>query len=244
MAKKVLFVVEGGKVENDLIIKTFKRVMNLSSTNVEVVKYSTVIYDLYDRLMSKEYDSLIDYIWVNHKNIFKGEYGRPRDYFSSIYLVFDFDPQDHRFSIEKCKWLASYFQDETENGKLYFNYPMVESLIDIDNFNQNTFNTKTISRRYLNGMTYKNKVNNNSLIKLHPRKYSLSNPSFIKILTLLHLRKYRYLVDTKEEYPYIDSLLLLDKELMFYRKGKISIINSAILILCDYNIDIILNLIK
>lgn len=241
MAKKVLFVVEGGKAENDLIVKTFKRVMKLSNEEVEVIKYRTVLYDLYDRIEGGEYDSLIDYLWVNHKNMFNGEYNKPRDYFSSIYLVFDFDPQDERFSIKKCEWLIEYFSDETRNGKLYFNYPMVESLIDFLDLSQKKFNRRVVSRKNLKGDTYKDRVNRDSLVKKYPRKYSLKNNSFLFILINMHFNKYLFLCDKDDECE-VDSMLLFENELSFYHDGKISIINSAILLLCDYNMEIIKNL--
>lgn len=239
MAKKVLFVVEGGKDENNLIIKAFKRVMELSKEDVVVVRYKTVIYDLYDRLSSGEYDSLVDYLWVCHRNIFKGEFAKPRDCFSSIYLIFDFDSQDQRFSIDKCEWLIRYFSDETKNGKLYFNYPMVESLLDFNSFSQNQFNNKTVSRKNLKGDTYKKKVAKNSLIMNNLMKYSLKNNKILHDVIFLHLNKYEYLCGVSINDPVIDSLALLNAELIFYRNNKVSIINSSILLLCDYNIDII-----
>ena len=238
MAKKVLFVVEGGKTENDLIIKSFKHVMKLSNEEVEVVKYCTVLYDLYDRIESGEYDSLIDYLWVNHKRIFNGDYSKPRDYFSSIYLIFDFDPQDERFAIDKCEWLINYFSDETRNGKLYFNYPMIESLIDFTNLSQKAFNRRMVSRKNLKGDTYKNRVSQYSIVKRHPRKYSLKNRHFLHLLIYLHLNKYLFLCN-ETEFNEINSMALLESELVIYRSEIISVVNSAILILCDYNIEVV-----
>lgn len=51
--------------------------------------------------------------------------------FSQIFLFFDYDFHN-RIGIEKVneilEEMLEYFDDETENGKLYVNYPMIESL--------------------------------------------------------------------------------------------------------------------
>ena len=243
MAKKVLFVIEGEETERNLIVKPFQRVMHLASEDVEIVEYSTVIYDLYDVLQSEEYDSLIDYLWVNHRKIFSGDFIKPRDCFSAIYLVFDFDPQDHRFSIQKCKWLIRHFSDETEDGKLYFNYPMVESLIDIPSLGQKAFNNRTVSTSGLTSRNYKQRVKRLSCISQKHHQYSLNNGPFLRSLIYLHLNKYVFLVGRPKE-EVIDSKLLLDSELTYFKEGKISVINSSILLLCDYNISLVDQLIS
>lgn len=51
--------------------------------------------------------------------------------FSQIFLFFDYDFQN-RLGTQKVNGILDemldFFSDETENGKLYINYPMIESL--------------------------------------------------------------------------------------------------------------------
>ena len=51
---------------------------------------------------------------------------------SEIFLFFDYDFQESRLTLEENNRhigeMLEYFNDETENGKLYINYPMVESV--------------------------------------------------------------------------------------------------------------------
>lgn len=51
-----------------------------------------------------------------------------RDEISEIYLFFDHDGHSHLANREKLENMLQYFNNETENGKLYVSYPMVESL--------------------------------------------------------------------------------------------------------------------
>ena len=47
--------------------------------------------------------------------------------YSDVVLIFDFDPHDNRFSISRLSELLAYFNESTDEGKLYINYPMVEA---------------------------------------------------------------------------------------------------------------------
>lgn len=54
------------------------------------------------------------------------------DFETEIFLFFDYDFQESRLTLEENNRhigeMLEYFNDETENGKLYINYPMVESV--------------------------------------------------------------------------------------------------------------------
>ena len=52
--------------------------------------------------------------------------------FSSIYLIFDYDPQYHKYDSKKLEYFANRFNNETEEGLLILNYPMFESMFDIE----------------------------------------------------------------------------------------------------------------
>ncbi len=46
---------------------------------------------------------------------------------TDIFLVFDYERQDPRFDASVLEKMCEFFCDSVENGKLYINYPMVES---------------------------------------------------------------------------------------------------------------------
>jgi hypothetical protein len=128
--KRVLILFEGpdDKKQFKHLGKTF--VSFLNEGNYQLSVFTTSIYELFEPLIqNKEFDSLPAYL--QSKKLFAFPVGtRPQDYFSLIYLVFDFDPKYHLYSPEKIKALQTYFNDETQKGLLYINYPMLEALFD------------------------------------------------------------------------------------------------------------------
>jgi len=128
--KRVLILFEGpnDKKQFTHLAKTF--VSFLKEGSYQICVFTTSIYELYEPLIErKEFDSLPAFLQRKKRYNFPSGI-RPQDYFSLIYLVFDYDPKYHLFSAEKIKALQKYFNDETQNGLLYINYPMVEALFD------------------------------------------------------------------------------------------------------------------
>lgn len=78
--------------------------------------------------------------------------------------------------------MQKYFNDSTDVGKLYINYPMVESLWDFDQiFDENTFENKTFKANYQKGKEYKNKVKDTTVskaINLPEKFYNLLKDRF------------------------------------------------------------------
>ena len=52
--------------------------------------------------------------------------------FSEVYLFFDYDFQNKNLELSEINSqlteMLDFFSDETDNGKLYINYPMIESI--------------------------------------------------------------------------------------------------------------------
>ncbi|MGI6224238.1 MAG: hypothetical protein ACOYJG_11595 [Prevotella sp.] len=137
----ILFVFEGPKGE----VRCFDTIRELffpkDSSTFKCV-YKSNIYSLYKKL--SEYD-VFDGDALSHSGetvailneiLMKQNdttlQGVKEDDVSEIYLFFDYDFQDSRHTLEennkRVSEMLDYFSDETENGKLYINYPMVESL--------------------------------------------------------------------------------------------------------------------
>ena len=134
MNRKILAIVEGGKKEPQLLNRLFDTYMYKKR---QIVSYGANIYDLYARIQRYYGDDLenLDFLLFlrerepdeNKKKIFDDRY-------TDIYLIFDFDPQDNRFSAKALQQMMNYFNDSTSRGRLYINYPMVESCIHILSF--------------------------------------------------------------------------------------------------------------
>ncbi|EPF5500576.1 hypothetical protein ACSS8S_004370, partial [Yersinia enterocolitica] len=56
-----------------------------------------------------------------------------RDSFSQLFLFFDYDGHSPSASDKKIRELLEFFNEETDKGKLFISYPMVESIKCISN---------------------------------------------------------------------------------------------------------------
>lgn len=124
----ILFVFEGGKAEPMLFDSIGE--LFLSKEELCVLKCEHDLPTLYSNLRANEYD-LFRSLPFKENNIYLPEDKRLDTLFSQIFLFFDYDFQN-RLGTQKVNGILDemldFFSDETENGKLYINYPMIESL--------------------------------------------------------------------------------------------------------------------
>lgn len=135
----ILFVFEGQKREPDLY-KTVKTLFLPKEPKDILCTYKSNIYSLYSKLKdldifentdnSADTVSILNEILLSNndhtlENIVASD-------ISEIYLFFDYDFHHNRGDFNKnnslIKEMLEYFNDETNSGKLYINYPMVDSI--------------------------------------------------------------------------------------------------------------------
>ncbi|MDO4161269.1 MAG: hypothetical protein Q4D41_12530 [Prevotellaceae bacterium] len=130
----ILFLFEG-KQREPALYQTIQRIFFPKENQHIVCSFGNNIYELYKEL--QEYDGdgdlvavLMDKFRDKDDNPFKGI--KTASDFSEIYLFFDYDFHNRNLSLEEINREVSemleMFSDESENGKLYINYPMVESI--------------------------------------------------------------------------------------------------------------------
>ena len=131
MTDREILVISEGPKEETLIKRLFE---SFSARPVTVVSFKTNIYQLY-----KLYDSQgQDFKDLDLVSVLRGD--TTRQYtdqekealtdsrrYTDIFLVFDLDPHDQGYSTDKILKLMNHFSDSTDAGRLYINYPMVES---------------------------------------------------------------------------------------------------------------------
>ena len=129
----ILFVFEGIEREPRLYKTLEKLYFHRENDNI-ICSLGNNIYDLYNELLT--YDDAGDIVSIMRENLAnRGDSTldniRSSD-ISEIYLFFDYDFQNSQLSIDeinrRVEKMLTLFDDETENGKLYINYPMVESI--------------------------------------------------------------------------------------------------------------------
>ena len=97
----------------------------------------------------------------------------PVDAISEIHLFFDYDghshPEERNYS-EVIKSMISFFNNETENGKIYISYPMTEALKDCNSDMNSCFDCKVYIKEFIK---YKAIVNKRSSFNDY-RKYTIN----------------------------------------------------------------------
>lgn len=148
----ILFVFEGAKREPDL----FRAIETLFFQDKQsiVCSFGNNIYELYNELQSYEGDGDIVSIL---KERYKGQADSPfkddvnSSDFSEIYLIFDYDFQNKNLPLEdmnsQIEEMLALFNDETDNGRLYINYPMVEAIRYTKTLPDKDYWTYVVSRK-------------------------------------------------------------------------------------------------
>lgn len=133
MANTILFVFEGVRTEK-LLFESFKRYYFLDNGRSPITaSYGTAIYGLYKELKNDEYLDLVELLRERSDANRVALEGIGRDDISEIYLFFDHDGHTNNAADEKLQDLLDFFNEETEAGKLYISYPMLEAIKHIQN---------------------------------------------------------------------------------------------------------------
>lgn len=153
----ILIIVEGEKTEPDF----FNRYCSVFGIAAKLFIVGTNLYSLYDKM--KNYDFACDIKDVLEELDSSGKYKTILDEkFAFTYLIFDSDiqnkPPNRRDdaclsreliseNFSKLEEMSRYFTDETDPtiGKLYINYPMMESFRYCNSFDDSDYSKSYIS---------------------------------------------------------------------------------------------------
>lgn len=180
----ILFVFEGEKTEKqiaDTLSKNF-----LGSNVVITCAYCNNLYQLFEEISADEDLETFSLLKAKENNLALQDFDR--DDFAEIYMFFDYDGHDTKADDLKVQKLLTFFNEETDKGKLYISYPMIESLkhyIDLKSFQHLKVKCKE-------NIYYKNLVSQNCSKELIQfKKYNLG---IWKTLIIAHLQKMNYIV--------------------------------------------------
>ena len=131
------FIVEG-EAREPLIIDNISKVFFVHGNfKILTLPAGQNIYMLWKKLKEDDFDTdIIEVLREKHETLKKQLEGLARDDFSEVYLFFDYDGHQNNLSEEDdsdaLEQMLVSFDNETENGKLYISYPMVEALRDFE----------------------------------------------------------------------------------------------------------------
>lgn len=240
----ILLIVEGKNTEPDF----FTRLSNCYGLNFDFYRLYTNIYTLYKKLKEYEFNSdikdVLAEIHPDQKPILSKK-------FAYTYLIFDCDahhpkkndvrPIDKIVSdnIKKLKEMVDFFTDETDPtiGKLYINYPMMESFKDADKFFDSNYEFTTVCIEDLHN--YKNIVSKKALSKKRVDKLSAEDFSQLARMTAYKLNKVvngTWSAPKYDEYRSLSNAktVLLAEESFVATERKINVLNTSLFLIVDY----------
>lgn len=125
--RNCLFILEGPKDEPKLLNSMFQE---MKKDDQHCYFFRCNLHVLANLLMPNEDDELED---IDLLMTLKGRKNSAEDAevlshrYTDIFMVFDFEPQEGNPVFNKIRKMIAYFNDSTGNGKLYINYPMMQS---------------------------------------------------------------------------------------------------------------------
>lgn len=260
----ILFIFEGK--DDKTYFESIKRLFFPEKSETFVCTYNSNIYSLYTKL--KNHDALNGKLEVDTVSVFKEiltEKGDNtlkdirEDEVSEIYLFFDYDFQEKSRTLEennkRLSEMLDYFTDETSNGKLYINYPMVESLRYTKELPDNDYWHYTVSRQKCQEDNFKHQVHEFSFYKSNleylvltikpaddetkiQQKTDSAKTNWLHLVTM-NTSKANYICNDKNELPEeVNSQKeIYDNQLAKYvgtEECKVSILNAFPIFLFDY----------
>lgn len=170
--EKIAFVIEGSKTEPQIIYNIKEYFFKGLDVVPIILPNATNIYTLWEKI--KEDDEETDIIELVKEETLKQNQNQSmkkidrmneidfrkmnRDEFSEVYLFFDYDGHNDNLPKDKnpndvLRSMLKTFDNETENGKMYISYPMVEAIKDysvdkICHQQNNCFSNISIGRNY------------------------------------------------------------------------------------------------
>ncbi len=238
MLNNILFVLEGEKTEVDIVAAIKKQFFQSGKFNIEIVEIPAKqnIYMIFEKMIKLgEFANILEVLKESDDSIKNKLSDYSLESFSEIYLFFDFEYQQNNISDKKDKTdsynkivgdMLELFDNETENGKLYLSYPMVEALKDL----RKTIDIKDVG-------SYKYNCNQANVYYNDLKKYDFtiwSNlfKNFINTLSQLYNRNK---LDFESYNDIISPKGILDRQVYnISENNKIYIVSGFLEFLLDY----------
>lgn len=228
--KSILLVVEGQVAEPRILGSATHGILSLIGSDYNIHPFANSIYELYEAYRNGEYDNLVSFLRAE-KGLKLSSNVLSRDAFSAIYLVFDYEPHYQKYSDEVIKDLLNVFDNETDQGKLYINYPMVEAYYDLHApLPDYAFFERCVSLEGFSGKDYKRSINLSTCFNK-----SCITSKELAFIIWHHYVKAKKITSCKRE---IDYQLLLDYQLAQKAShNSIYSLSTLPLLAVDYNPD-------
>lgn len=247
---KTLFIFEGGRAEDKYVKKLEQNFLGAGHA-IKCI-FDAEIYQLYKVLKQDDVFSLDIVAVLKERTAENAEILKDytRDSFAYVYLFFDYDGHSTLADDDKIREMLSFFSDETEEGKLYISYPMVEAIRhfrDLESFKHLTVKCKRANCPYIKDCDDKDDCLNEPHYKTFSASDSLARMSNInsysnlvwKELIFAHTCKANYLVHDTFEFPnsLISQEAIFENQMDKYishKCPKVAVLSAFPLYVLDY----------
>lgn len=230
MVNYILFVFEGQVTEHDIMNNMQNYYLNDETDGVYILSSNCGdIYSLYGKLQKDSDLDIFPFLKEKAANAHLKDV--KRNQISEIYLFFDYDGHASAATDDKLMELLEHFSDETDNGKLYISYPMVESLKHVPELG---FESLTVKAK--ENIGYK-AIASKECQHEHISFKKLTHNNW-KVLNLAHLKKMRKLMTNSFDIPdrLYDQVEILEKQMETHIRPnqEVSVFSSYPIFLLDY----------
>lgn len=156
----ILFIFEGASYE-PLLYEGIKSLFFPKSNDQVLCSFCSSIYTFYKRLKD-EFDGFADVVDVLKIELEKTDpqnelFKYKSADFESIYLFFDYDFYRGNLDVKNAqiKELLEYFNEETDYGRLFISYPMIESIRYTKDLPDSNFHQYVVKREDSIGEKFK-----------------------------------------------------------------------------------------
>lgn len=238
---KILVIVEGEKTDVELMAKLFD-IYGISHSH-RIVPYRTNIYLLYDAMFKDNDPESMDIQQILKEREYREDYLRLlNDRYTDILLIFDFDPQDPRYTKDKITAMANYFTESSDMGKLYINYPMVEAFYHMKAIPDPEFYGYAASLDELRRKKYKDRVVRENRNHQYMKTAFAATKSECSTVIKQNMKKAGQIIGCKDnsENGLLDSMEILCSQIALLEKEQVvSVLCTCVFYIAEYNINFI-----
>lgn len=146
--RRVLLITEGRRAEPRFLRRMIEKTVGEQGGRISVYSYGTNIHRLMRLVPEDEAEyAFFDIVQVLREDVRSRGLPFPIDEYTDVFLVFDMDPQDQGYGGGRQLRRASrLFTDSVDRGKLYLNYPMLESYKHVRSLDDESYLTSTVAR--------------------------------------------------------------------------------------------------
>lgn len=237
MSKKILLIVEGESDEVKFLRGLFENCFK--KAEYKFYSYKTNIHTLAQELYNNypdfdDGDIDIRLVLASLESS-KDKKEMLMDKYSDIYMVFDFEPQHDHKHFDTVRRMVNYFNDSTNQGQLFINYPMMQSYKHFDCLPCPSFEfcevTLEQSKRY---KQYVGEISNFTDLT----KYTYVTYFSIAVHQLKKTNKILnggYTLPSKSEYFDFKATQIFDYQVnLLESSNNISVLNTCIFALVDF----------